>query len=222
MIWFLVIVYKELYKQSFYLQNWIELTKCTILHQIILETGMLETQTLTHPVCELMDHIWTEAAGTIEEMISLPLRNIKVEQVWKHVHLCMPVVFCSNLYNSFKKSVRKSSTSFVERSNPCVVDFVEELSKLRYLIKKIWFWLWILQTDIFEAPLISMGLMPPWHNFICEVLCMLARQSLVPTCVNCPSNRVMADAHRLQNSWQCSLYNQETELIWNWKRTVIY
>ncbi|KAK3097154.1 hypothetical protein FSP39_006899 [Pinctada imbricata] len=53
------------------------------LQKMIMEFGMLDTQKLSSPVEELMEHIWTEASGRIDEIISVSLQNIKVEQVEK-------------------------------------------------------------------------------------------------------------------------------------------
>lgn len=48
--------------------------------QLILEYGMEETE-LSAPVAELMQHIWREAGGEIEEVLSSPLQSIKLDQV---------------------------------------------------------------------------------------------------------------------------------------------
>lgn len=48
--------------------------------QLILEYGMEETE-LSAPVAELMQHIWREAGGEIEQVLSSPLQSIKLDQV---------------------------------------------------------------------------------------------------------------------------------------------
>ena len=47
---------------------------------MILEYGMEELE-LSAPVEELMHHIWQEAGGEIEEILSSPLQSIKLDQV---------------------------------------------------------------------------------------------------------------------------------------------
>ncbi|XP_065927969.1 protein mono-ADP-ribosyltransferase PARP4 isoform X5 [Magallana gigas] len=50
--------------------------------KLILEYGMEETE-LSAPVAELMQHIWREAGGEIEQVLSSPLQSIKLDQVEK-------------------------------------------------------------------------------------------------------------------------------------------
>ncbi|XP_078337991.1 uncharacterized protein LOC111100311 isoform X3 [Crassostrea virginica] len=50
--------------------------------KMILEYGMEELE-LSAPVEELMHHIWQEAGGEIEEILSSPLQSIKLDQVEK-------------------------------------------------------------------------------------------------------------------------------------------
>jgi hypothetical protein len=51
------------------------------------EYGM-DTRPLSQPVIDLMEHIWKEATGEIEHVISSPLQSIKLEQVSRRL-------FCS-------------------------------------------------------------------------------------------------------------------------------
>uniref|UniRef100_A0A8W8JII7 Poly [ADP-ribose] polymerase n=1 Tax=Magallana gigas TaxID=29159 RepID=A0A8W8JII7_MAGGI len=50
--------------------------------KLILEYGMEETE-LSAPVAELMQHIWREAGGEIEQVLSSPLQSIKLDQIEK-------------------------------------------------------------------------------------------------------------------------------------------
>jgi hypothetical protein len=50
------------------------------------EYGM-DTRPLSQPVIDLMEHIWKEATGEIEHVISSPLQSIKLEQVRKRPHI---------------------------------------------------------------------------------------------------------------------------------------
>jgi hypothetical protein len=48
--------------------------------QMIVEYGMEDTE-LSPPVAELMRHIWQEAGGEIEDVLSSPLQSLKLDQV---------------------------------------------------------------------------------------------------------------------------------------------
>ncbi|XP_056015621.1 uncharacterized protein LOC125677683 isoform X3 [Ostrea edulis] len=50
--------------------------------KMIVEYGMEETE-LSTPVAELMRHIWQEAGGEIEDILSSPLQSLKLDQVEK-------------------------------------------------------------------------------------------------------------------------------------------
>lgn len=42
----------------------------------------LDNSQLSPPVIDLMEHIWKEATGELEDEISVPLQSIKLEQVF--------------------------------------------------------------------------------------------------------------------------------------------
>jgi len=42
----------------------------------------LDNSQLSTPVVDLMEHIWKEATGELEDEISVPLQSIKLEQVF--------------------------------------------------------------------------------------------------------------------------------------------
>ena len=42
----------------------------------------LDNSQLSPPVVDLMEHIWKEATGELEDEISIPLQSIKLEQVF--------------------------------------------------------------------------------------------------------------------------------------------
>ena len=41
----------------------------------------LEAETVSPPVGELVEHIWREAMGELESIITVPVNTIKLEQV---------------------------------------------------------------------------------------------------------------------------------------------
>ncbi|XP_041352469.1 protein mono-ADP-ribosyltransferase PARP4-like isoform X2 [Gigantopelta aegis] len=51
--------------------------------QKMVSEMMVDDESLAPPVVDLIEHIWREAAGEVEEIIATPVSNIKVEQVEK-------------------------------------------------------------------------------------------------------------------------------------------
>jgi len=58
----------------------------------------LDNSQLSTPVVDLMEHIWKEATGELEDEISVPLQSIKLEQVFYGVFFQIRQIFQSKQY----------------------------------------------------------------------------------------------------------------------------
>lgn len=54
-----------------------------LVHQQMQLESLVNTEGPNEEVCELVEHIWREALGELQEILSVPIKSIKNEQVWK-------------------------------------------------------------------------------------------------------------------------------------------
>ena len=61
----------------------------------------LEAETVSPPIGELVEHIWREAMGELESIISVSVNTVKLEQVSHIVNsrLCLPKWLLSSLFS---------------------------------------------------------------------------------------------------------------------------